>query len=179
VKKLLVLVCAFAFGITPAKAVTNVDISGDIFTKPNFIVSQTYTFQAGDTVNFGTGLLTPFFECFGGACIEQGGGPRVIPWYGSLPSDLNQFYEQQTSNGAITTCPPSVGCSGAPVPRSLLFTLPAGQTMITLLFDAVALSITPPAGALPYQPPAVPLPGAIWLFGSGLFVFGLLRRRTA
>jgi hypothetical protein len=178
--KYLVAACVLALSIGTTKAST-IYVDGVILTPqlPNSCgfqnqciwFSQPFTFQAGDTVNFGTvTLYTTAVNCSSNLCLMPGIPWGMEAWYGAPPTngDLGNYLLYATSDGAIWDCLDVAVCSQIRASNAmpLSFVLPADQNTISLIFYSWAEpTITPPT---------VPLPAALPLFATGLAGLGLL-----
>jgi hypothetical protein len=175
--KSILLASALTLSVSVANADTvAVDISdlAGFTQQAGLIESATYAFAPGTTVDFGKADLVGWSSCSGGNnfCNYQAVPPQVIPWYGTPPTaqQATQVEDTYTGGGGILNCFTQASCANIPmhVMLTLAFTMPADQTMITLLFTAQSLTITPPA---------VPLPPTILLFGSALLGLIGLRKK--
>jgi hypothetical protein len=177
--KYLVAACALALGISTTKAstvyVTDLSVTGvrSCGTTVCEWLSQPFTFQPGDTVNFGTAILYPMQPACGIFCAWAGVPWDYRAWYGSPPTSIqlaNLLFDM-TGGGAVDQCAPP-GFPGCPPSRPpsppipLIFTLPSDQDTVSLVF----LSYAEPT----LTPPTVPLPAAFPLFATGLGALGLL-----
>jgi hypothetical protein len=161
---------------------THVRTEQDIHSSPTFFyISQPYTFNAGDTVDFGTATIrgagvdgrvaspTGYggSNCFNG-CYGVGGGLASQ----FLLDGVGRFSESalvnQAHGGLTSLCGPG-GSSCALTIFSLLFTIPEGFNGIQLALSGLAISITPPIAA--------PLPAALPLYAAGLGALAWFARR--
>jgi hypothetical protein len=172
--KYLVAVCALALstGVANADTIYVTDLTPSLIRSDVTYewASQTYTFQAGNTVDFGSVILYPsLWTCQGDECTRAGIPYAFRAIYGPRPTTnlLLAYVSGMTSDGAIETCFPGPCINLPPSPPfDLTFTLPTNQDQITVLF----LSNSEPT----IIPPSVPLPTALPLFATGLAGLGLL-----
>jgi hypothetical protein len=107
-------------------------------------LSQPFTFQAGNTVDFGTATLYAT-NIFGGADLCDPAmfcfpafPSGIKAWYGAPPtnSDIMLWMSDYTVQGSVEYCIHPVPCDGVypTVTVALQFTLPADQDTISLIF---------------------------------------------
>jgi hypothetical protein len=177
--KSLMLAAALFFAIPANAATVLVDISAqDGFRSfgSGVRISPAFTFQPGDTVNFGTAIMgadPASINCaLGAPCIISGRLPHVDAFFltdGVGPSD-GRIIQDLTSFGALRICVGGVSCDPPSVTSSLVFTIPQDKNGIELAFLAWGLTMTPPVVV-------TPLPATLPLFAGGLLLLGWMSRR--
>jgi hypothetical protein len=190
-----VAAAALTVNLTPAIAatiqvtdlhLTYVRAEQDIHSNPTFFyVSQPYTFNAGDTVDFGTATIrgagvdgrvaspTGYggSNCFNG-CYGVGGGLASQFLLDGVGRFSESVLVNQAHGGLTSWCGPG-GSSCALTIFSLLFTIPEGFNGIQLALSETLISITPPIAA---PLPATPL---LFIAGLGSVAWFARRRRRA
>jgi hypothetical protein len=141
-----------------------------------------YSFQPGDTVNFGTIYLSPVLTTFtaggpGGGLFDVVLSPVYVVTY-DLSALITSIAENGASNVLVQCNVTAAGCSASVAAAmtaittvALTFTLPSGATGIQVAWTSPYTYVSP-----------VPMPAALPLFATGLGVLGLLgwrRKRKA